>query len=321
MEYAKLGPTGLTVSRMCLGTAFRSGADPERSAGAIEKAFDLGCNFLDTANIYQAGRSEEIVGKAIKGRRDLFVVTTKVGMQTGEDPNHAGLSRKTILREAEGSLTRLGTDFIDLYLLHQPDPETPIEESIQALEDLRRDGKIRYAGVSNFPAWQVCDALWAGDRVGGQPLVCNQVAYSLLDRRIEEELVPFCLDKRVSITAYCTTFIGLLNARYRYGRPKPQGGSWDGGPYSYDACLTPATDRVIEALTEIGEAHGATATQAAMAWCLAKPAVTCVISGADSAERVASNFDAVDLELSDEDQQRLDTVSARMRTDPRKGQV
>jgi len=321
MRYVKLGSTGLTVSRMCLGTGFRSGADAERAAGAIEKACDVGCNFLDTANVYKAGWSEEVVGKAIKGRRDRFVVTTKVGMQTGDDPNVAGLSRKTIFREVEGSLRRLGTDFIDLYLLHQPDPDTPIEESVRALDDLCRMGRIRYAGVSNFAAWELCEALWAADRLGAAPLVCNQVGYSLLDRRIEDELTAFCHSRNVGVTVYCSTFIGLLSGRYRYGKPKPEGGSWDGGPYNYEACLTPAAGRVIETLREIARERDATPTQIAMAWCLANPDVTSVITGADSADQVASNFEAVDLTLGDEELKQLDDVSARMRMRPRVGPV
>jgi len=315
VEYVTLGKTGLRVSRMCLGTAFRSGPDAGRDA--IEKAYELGCNFLDTANIYQDGASEEIVGRAIKGRRDRFVVTTKVGMQGGDDPNKAGMSRKTVFREIEGSLRRLQTDYVDLYLCHQPDPDTPIQETMKAMNDLVRQGKVRYVGVSNFAAWQVCEAMYAADQLGAGPIACNQIPYSLLHRRIEDELMPLCRARDIGITAYCTTFIGLLSGRYRYGRPKPSGGSWDGGPYLYDACLTPETDRVIEALVEIARAHDATPTQVAIAWCLTRPEITSVITGADSAQRVASNVKALHLPLTHNDRQHLTTLSARMRMSPR----
>jgi len=317
MEYVTLGKTGLRVSRMCLGTMLRSGPDAGRDA--IEKAYELGCNFLDTANVYHDGGAEEIVGDAIKGRRDRFVVTTKVGMQEGDDPNKAGMSRKTVFREIEGSLRRLQTDYVDLYLCHQPDPATPIEETLGAMHDLVRQGKVRYVGVSNFAAWQVCEAMWTLDRLGAGQVACDQVLYSLFDRRIEDGLVPLCRARGVGITAYCTTFIGLLSGRYRYGRPKPEGGSWDRAVYRYDACLTPETDRVIQALVEIADQHAKTPSQVAMAWCLSHPEITSVITGADSPERVASNFEALDLELTHDQRERLNTVSAGMRMTPRDG--
>ncbi len=319
MQYAELGSTGLRLSRMSFGTAFRSGFDEQKCLRAIESALDLGCNSLDTANIYQSGRSEELVGTALRGRRDHVVVTTKVGEQAPEEKQ---LSRATIMREVEGSLRRLATDYIDLYLCHKPDPSTPFAETIRAMDDLVVQGKVRYVGVSNYQAWQVCEGLCLGDRDGLTPLVCDQVPYSLLDRRIEDELVPFCSLRKVGITAYCTTFVGLLSGDYRLGAPPDPGRSWDlTGPYRYDLCLTPATDLVIETCRRIGGIHGRTAANVAMAWCLHRPEVTSVIAGADSEERVRSDFAAVDLVLTQEEIDELDSVSRGMRMAPSQGSV
>ena len=303
---------------MCLGTVFRSGIDPDRCLAAIEEAHDLGCNFLDAANIYQEGASEEIVGKAIKGRRDKFIVTTKVGSPHEDDPASGGLSRKAIHHEVEQSLRRLDTDFIDLYLCHFPDRDTPIAETVGAMDDLVREGKVRFPGVSNFSVHQLTEALQEAERTNAAPPVCNQVKYNLLERGIEDDVIPFCGERKVAVTLFATTYIGLLSGRYRRGRPPPEGTSWHRGPYNYKAAMTPEVDCVIEALIDVGRECGRTPSQVAMAWCLARPEVTAVITGSDSAERVASNFQAGDFELTTEDRARLDEVSAGMRLEIRK---
>ena len=319
MQYAKLGGTGLTVSRMCLGTVFRSGVEEEaRCIEAIRKAEELGCNFLDTANFYQEGGAEAIVGKAVAGRRDKFVISTKVGAPMTEDLNGGGLTRKAIFREVEASLKRLNTDYIDCYLCHFPDPETPLIETVRAMDDLVRQGKIRYPGVSNHPAWMLCETMWTADRINACPPVVNQVAHSLLGRGIEKELIPFCQKHEVGITLFATTEIGLLSGRCRYGQAPPEGTSWHRGPYNYKAAMTPEVGQVIEAVIDIAEQRGKTPSQVAMAWCLTRPAVTAVITGSDTPERVESNFGAVDWDLSEEEVRRLDDISKNVQLVMRK---
>jgi aryl-alcohol dehydrogenase-like predicted oxidoreductase len=213
----------------------------------------------------------------------------------------------------EASLTRLKVDYIDLYLCHFPDPDTPLEETLRTLDDLVRQGKIRYPGCSNFPAWQMCESLWISDRGSLAKFACNQVAYSLLDRRIEEELIPFCAHANVGITAYATTAIGLLSGRYGYGQAPPTGSPWALGPYNYRAIMTRAVDDVIRALAATARERQKSPAQVAMAWCLARPQVASVIVGADTTEHVAEDFGAVGWQLSAGEVNHLDTVSWGMR--------
>ena len=319
MQYTKLGATGLTVSRMCLGTVFRSGTDDmDRCIAAVRRAEELGCNFLDAANVYQDGMAEVIVGKAVAGRRDKFVITSKVGATITKELNSGGLTRKGIMRDVEASLKRFNTDYIDCYLCHFPDPETPLVETVRAMDDLVRQGKIRYPGVSNYPAWMVCETLWTAERIGAFKPVVNQVAHNLLQRRIEDELIPFCQKHEIGITLFAATAIGLLSGGCRYGQAPPKGTSWDRGPYNYKAAMTPEVGKVIETVIEIGKERDRTPSQVAMAWCLTRPAITAVITGADTAERVESNFGAVDWELTAEEIERLDHVSEHVRLDMRK---
>ena len=319
MQYTKLGATGLTVSKMCLGTVFRSGIeDPDGCIAALHRAAELGCNFFDVANFYQEGQAEVIVGQAVAGKRDQFVISTKVGAPMTEELNAGGLTRKAIMREAEASLRRLNTDYLDCYLCHFPDPETPLIETVRAMDDLVRQGKVRYAGVSNYPAWMLCETLWTADRLGACPPVVNQVAHNLLQRQIERELIPFCQKHEVGITLFAATAIGLLSGRCRYGQPPPEGTSWHRGPYNYKAAMTPEVGKVIDTVIEIGQERDRTPSQVAMAWCLTRPGITAVITGADTAERVESNFGAVDWELTAEEIERLDHVSEHVRLDMRK---
>ena len=309
MEYVKLGNTDLRVSRMCLGTLFRARADRTVFLSAIDEAAALGCNFLDCANIYRDGDSERLVGKAIRGRRDQFVVGTKVGSPMNDDPSTGRLSRHVIMRQAEASLERLGTDYIDLYTCHRPDPDTPIEETLGAMADLVRAGKIRYAGASNFEACRMDEMLRVSRRDGLCPLISNQVCYSLLYRRIEEEVLPFCRAEGIGATVFSTTTLGLLSGRFRHGRPPPKDTSWYRGPYNYRAAMSPEVDRVIQELIDIAERRGKTPAQVAMAWCLAREGVSCVITGADTPERVRENCGAVGWGLSEEEESRLGKVS------------
>jgi aryl-alcohol dehydrogenase-like predicted oxidoreductase len=313
MEYLKLGATDIEVSRLCLGTVFRAEGPEAACLATIERAADLGCNFLDCANVYRDGFSEQVVGKAVKGRRNKFIITSKVGAATVEGVNNGGLSRRTIMRDVEASLKRLGTDYIDFYLCHFPDPNTPLDETLRAMDDLVRQGKIRHPGCSNFPAWQLCEALRLSSESNCASFACNQVQWSLLDRRIEEELIPLCTSKNVAITVFAVTFIGLLSGRYRYGQPPPPGTPWEKGPYNYRAAMTRATDRVIQTIIEVAQQRGKTAVQVAIAWCLTRPQITSVIIGADVPEQVEEDFGALGWKLADDELSRLNDVSEGMR--------
>lgn len=312
LQYARLGASDLRVSRLCLGTVFRSAPDEAICIAAIRAAAELGCNFLDCADFYGAGRSERIVGAAVEGRRDRFVITTKVGAPMPEAPA-GGLRRDYVLRACEASLRRLGTDYLDCYLCHFPDPRTPLDETLSAFDRLVTDGKVRYPGVSNFSARQVQEAAEIGRRRGWASVVCNQVGYSLLDRRIEQELLPGIAPLGTGVTAYATTAIGLLAGRYRYGRPPPAGTSWRRGPYNFRAAMTPAAGRVIDAVLDIARCHGTSPTRVATAWCLRRPAVNAAIIGTDTPEQVRQNFRDADWELPAEDAAALDRCSAGLR--------
>ena len=189
MDYRRFGATGVKVSPICLGSAFRGRPGDDVCKAIIAQAIDLGINFIDVANIYQEGHSERLVGEVLKGRRDQFVLTTKVGSSMGIGPNDTGLSRAHILREIEHSLRRLQTDHIDIYLVHQLDPTTPHQETLRALDDLVHQGKVRYLGCCNYAAWQVCAALWTSDRAGLTPFIGVQNHYNLLRRSPERELL------------------------------------------------------------------------------------------------------------------------------------
>jgi len=309
MNYARLGNTNLNVSRICLGTVFRSEPDEASCVAAIHTAADLGCNYLDCANIYRDGLSEEIVGRAIQGRRDQFVVSTKVGGPEAGVSVSGGLSRGEIVRAAEASLRRLDTDYLDTYLCHFPDPETPLDETLHALDELVEQGKVRHVGVSRFEGWRLAEAFAICELEKLAMPVCHQLGYSLLDRRIEDEVVPYSCQKLMSVTVFATTAIGLLSGRYRYGQPPPLNTSWQRGPYNYRTAMTQQVDEVIQTVMEIADGHQKSPSQIAMAWCLAQPGITSVITGADTTDRVRENCAAEEIQLSSDELDRLDRVS------------
>ena len=313
MEHARLGNSDLNVSRICLGTAFRSEPDEESCVATIREAAELGCNYLDCANVYQDGFSETIVGRAIQGRRDQFVVSTKVGGPETDVPASGGLSSNEIMRAVEASLRRLDTDYLDTYLCHFPDLDTPLEETLRAMDDLRQQGKVRHVGVSRFEGWRLAESLSICQRKKLAAPVCNQLGYSLLDRRIEDEVLPYCRERSVAVTVFAATAIGLLSGRYHFGQPPPPGGSWHRGPYNFRAAMTRHVDQVIQTVAEIADAHNKSPSQIAMAWCLAQPGITSVITGADTVERIHENCAAVDIQLSADDLDRLDRVSEGQR--------
>jgi aryl-alcohol dehydrogenase-like predicted oxidoreductase len=318
MEYVRFGTAGVKVSRLALGLGLRGQADAGAAERLVRRALDGGVTLFDCANVYglmddraSAGRSEEVLGKALKGRRDDVVITSKVVSQVGPGPNDQGGSRYHILREAERSLRRLDTDRIDVYLLHAFDAETPLEEQLRALDDLVRGGKVRYAGVCNYQAWQVCRALWLQERMGAAPLITAQNPYSLLNRRLEEELFPMARALGVGIMAYAPLGTGLLSGAYARDAPPPAGTLWGEQRRAHLArTLAGRPAEVLGAVREVAGRHGASVAQVALAWVLAHPEVTVAISGADTADQLAENLGAVELRLTSEDRELLDRTSA-----------
>jgi aryl-alcohol dehydrogenase-like predicted oxidoreductase len=320
MEYTYLGKTGLQVSRVCLGTAFRASLFKERYDDAlctrvIHHALEHGVNFIDTANYYSYGRSEEIVGRALHGRREDVVLATKVRSPVKDHPgpNDTGLSRYHIMRECEHSLRRLRTDHIDLYWLHAPDEHTPIEETLRALDDLIRQGKVRYIGCCNYPAWQLCEALWTSDKHGLDRFIAIQNQYNLLNRwEVEPDLLPMCRKFGLGLTTYSPLAVGLLSGRFRRGKPAPAGTPWaEGEPYEnrFDQAMSESADRIVQQLIDMGSSHGKTPSQVALRWLLDKPEVSSIIMGPDRPEHVEDVLGAVGWALSPEERQVLDTLS------------
>ena len=313
MDYVRLGRAGVKVSRLCLGTAFRgywNGHTEEATAiRTVETAIDLGCNFIDCANYYYQGRCEDLLGKAIKGKREDLVVTTKVWSRIGEGPNDQGLSRFAIMREVERSLNRLQTDYIDIYLLHNWDPNTELDETLKAFDDLVRQGKVRYVGACNFTAAQTVEALWTAERGGLDPFFVLQNQYNILQRwDIEPEILPICRQYGMGMMTYSPLAVGLLTGRFRRGQTPPADSAWTAGD-RFDAALDEKTDQIIQQLVDIGEAQNKTPAQVAIAWILANDDVTAPIIGPDRPEHVEEVFGALDVEFSAEQLQALDELS------------
>jgi aryl-alcohol dehydrogenase-like predicted oxidoreductase len=311
MQYRRLGNSGLEVSAIGLGTnnfgdnsrwPFQMGA--KEVAGLIDASLDAGVNTIDTANAYGAGRSEEYIGLALEGKREQAIIATKVYGRMGEGPNREGLSRKAIMHEVEQSLGRLRTDYIDLYQLHQVDSVTPIEETLRALEDLVRQGKVRYIGCSNFEAWRVCEAIWTSKAAGLSPMVAVQPAYSLLNRDVESEMLPFCDRYGVGVLPYFPLEHGLLTGKYRRGEKAPAGTRLA----SRTGPLESADFDVLEGLEAFSSARGHTLLELAFAWLLSRPSVSSVIAGATSAEQIRANAAAVDWQLTEQELGEIDAI-------------
>jgi aryl-alcohol dehydrogenase-like predicted oxidoreductase len=318
MEYRQLGRSGLRVSVLTLGTmAFGRTGSPRIGAvdlaGArrqIDLALDAGVNLFDTADVYGSGASEETVGRVIAGRRDRLLLATKARMRMGEGQNDTGLSRYHLIRSCEASLRRLGTDHIDLYQVHEWDGQTPLEETLEALDTLVRTGKVRYIGSSNYAGWQLVKALATSDRLGYQRFISQQIYYTLQARDAEYELIPAGIDQGVSVLVWSPLAGGLLSGKYRRGQPAPEGarhfGGWTEPPVHDETKLYDT----IEVIVEIAAAHEISASQVALAWLLGRPAVGSLVIGARNEEQLTDNLRSVDLQLSTDDRARLDAVSA-----------
>src|SRR3954464_2011418 len=286
MEYRQLGRSGLRVSTITLGTMGFGGTgwatpvgqiDVEGARKQIGLARDAGVNLFDTADVYSSGLSEEILGKALGSDRDEVLIATKVRLPMGEGPNDAGASRHHIIRSAEASLRRLGTDYIDLYQVHEWDGHTPLEETLTALDDLVRSGKVRYVGCSNYAAWQMMKALGIADARHLERFASNQLYYSLQARDIEAEIVPAALDQGVGILVWSPLAGGLLSGKYRRDREAPAGSrhltEWSEPPVRDEEGLYD----IVEALVETAEAHGVSAAQVSLAYLAQKPGITSLI--------------------------------------------
>ena len=312
MEYAGLGRTGLKVSRVCLGTnMFGAGyVDDRRAIGVVDRAYERGINFIDTADAYHDGLSERVVGRAVKGRRHDFVIGTKGFIPTGPGVNDRGLSRKHLVAAVEASLRRLDSDYVDLYQVHYWDPDTPLEETLGTLDEMVRQGKIRYLGCSNFAAWQLGKALWASDRLLLERFESVQPEYNFSRREIERELFPLCLDQQVSVIPYQLLMGGVLTGRYRQ-ESGPSADSHMASRHAQRAKETYWTGESFEKaerLRSMAAETGYEPAQLVVAWALSKPAVTSVIVGASRPEQVARNAEASTTKLSGDLLERLDAL-------------
>ena len=320
MKYNLLGKSGLLVTDICLGTMI-FGEDSERSTSPseakkmIHRYIDAGGNHIDTANVYAAGRSEEIVGQALNGKRDRVVLATKVRFPTGEGRNDVGLSRHHIIESVHASLRRLDTDYIDLYYMHCWDPLTPIQESLRAFDDLVAAGKVRYIGVSNFKAWQVMKALSVSDANGWNRFVAGQYQYSLVVRDIEHEFVDLCLSEGIGLTPWGPLGGGFLSGKYRRDqRPIDASEGRIAGSESFveESWEHRNVDRnwqILDAVDEIVKARGATHPQIALAWLRAQPAVASVIIGVRTMAQLEDNLQAANIELDEDELAILDQAS------------
>ena len=308
MKYRKLGGSGLEVSEIGLGTNnFGQRLDFESSDRVISQCIDSGINLIDTSNSYGATLSEEYIGRSLVGRRDGVVLATKVSSRMAEGPNQAGNSRIHIMDQIDASLARLQTDYIDLYQIHWWDDNTPIEETLRALDDLVRDGKIRYFGCSNFSSWQVCESVWTSRSVGINSFVSVQPHYSMMERSIESELLPFCQKYDVGVLPYYPLANGFLTGKYRRGENIPEGtrlGVNDRGMF------TEENFDLIEKLDSFSSKREKTVLDLAFAWLLARDEISSVIAGATSAEQVVSNAATAEFVLTKEEYNDLSSILA-----------
>ncbi|MDQ6843323.1 MAG: aldo/keto reductase [Bacteroidota bacterium] len=319
MKYNLLGNTGLKVSELCLGTMTFGGKGRFKPIGSLQqgdvdalvkRSVDAGINFIDTANVYSEGWSEELTGQSIHNLgldRDSLVLATKVRGKMGEGPNDSGLTRKHIIQQAEASLKRLKTDYIDLYQIHSYDPLTPLEETLWALDDLIKAGKVRYIGASNMAAWQLMKALGysAANRVAR--FVSLQAYYTIAGRDLEREVIPLLKDQKVGLMVWSPLAGGLLSGKYKRNEENNEGGrraNFDFPPVNKDRAFD-----IVDLLQPMAEAKGASVAQLALAWLLKKPVVTTVIIGANKMEQLDDNLKSIDIEFTAEELQQIADVS------------
>jgi aryl-alcohol dehydrogenase-like predicted oxidoreductase len=317
MKIKRLGRTGLKVTEICLGTmTFGHQCDEAASFAIMDAAAARGVNFIDTADVYPVpvsldtvGRTEEVVGRWLRDKRDEFILATKCRHPMGERPNDAGLSRKHIITAIEASLRRLQTDYVDLYQVHAPDPDAPIDETLRALDSIVESGKARYVGCSNFKAWELAKALWASDKLGLARFDSVQPRYNLLARDIEAEMLPLCLDQGVGVIVYNPLAGGLLTGKHHRDQPPAANTRFAvAGPMYRARYWNDANFEAVGRLKEFFAARGKSLTHVAVAWVLRQPAITSAIVGATSAAQLNDSLQAVDTQLDDEEMQQLNDV-------------
>ncbi len=313
MKLRKLGRTGLKVSNLCLGTmTFGNstwGCDEPTSARIVARFLDAGGNFVDTADVYSTGVSEEITGRAIRNKRSQVILATKVAGPMGTTANDLGLSRKHILDAIDGSLRRLGTDYLDLYQVHAYDPTTPLDETLRALDDCVRSGKVRYLGCSNFSAWQLMKATALARELGTARFDCLQPQYSLVCRSIEREHIPLCLEEGIGVIPWSPLGGGLLTGKFRKGGAAPEGSRAAVDPTNRERFENEKNLAIADAVVGAAKALGKTASQVALAWAATQPGVTSPIFGARTLEQLEDNLGAADLVIPEEERKRLNEVS------------
>jgi aryl-alcohol dehydrogenase-like predicted oxidoreductase len=306
MELHWLGQTGIQVSQLCLGTMMFGAwgnRDQDECTAIVDRALDAGINFIDTADVYSQGGSEEIVGRALKGRRDDIVLATKFYNRMGKDPNHAGASRRWIVRACEDSLRRLGTDYIDLYQIHRFDERTDVDETLGALSDLMRQGKVRAIGSSTFPAERIVETQWTAERRGHVPLRCEQPPYSIFVRGIERDVLPTCARYGMGVIVWSPLNSGYLTGKYRAGE-EPADGSrfarFQDGLWSLDPRATDRKLELVDELRKLAEKGGVDLITLAIAFTLRHPSVTSAIIGPRTLEQLESQLPASDYVIADD---------------------
>jgi len=310
MNYRLLGRTGLKVSELCLGTMMFGG--PTNHADSIQimhRALDQGLNFFDTADMYSTGKSEEVVGEALVGRRDGVILATKACNPMGPGIHQQGLSRRWLLQALEDSLRRLRTDYIDLFYCHKPDPNTPWEETLKTLDDMVRQGKVRYTACSNFRAWKVCEAVGISERQGWERFSCVQPLYNIVNRDIEVELLPLCQAKQLGVVTYSPLARGILTGKYAAGAPFPEGSrAARNDKRMQEAELRDESLHVATELKAYCDKKGCRTSAFALAWCLANPILTSVILGPRTMEQFEDNLHALDVTITPEDERFVDSL-------------
>jgi len=311
MKYRNMGRTGLKVSEMSLGTmTMGTEVSEEDSINIIKSALAAGINILDTADVYSGGRSEEIIGKALKEERHSVVIATKVNERRGPGPNDAGLSRKHIMWGIEESLRRLQTDYIDLYYCHFFDYETPIEETLRTLDDLVHEGKVRYIGCSNFWAWQLCKSLWVSELHNLARFDCIETPYNLLTRDIEPELLPLCANEGIGVCVYNPLASELLTGRHAPDKPPTEGRFTLEmlGPMYLERYWSDINFQAVDRLKQIAKEHDRSLSQFALAWILSNKTITSFLSGVTSLRQLEENLAATEVELTEEELLACDEV-------------
>jgi aryl-alcohol dehydrogenase-like predicted oxidoreductase len=322
VEYISLGRTGMMVSRLCLGAMmFGQRTTEDDATEIINYALEQGINFIDTSNTYGEwgegkGRSEEIVGSVLArtGRRDEVIVATKFRWNMGDKPNDSGVSRHHIMQQVENSLRRLQIDHIDLYQIHAPVREIPIDETLRALDDLVRAGKVRYIGTSNFSAWMIMEGLWTSDRLGLNRFVSEQPPYSMANRYIERELVPMAQAHDIALLPWSPLWGGLLTGKYRRDQPLPSDSRLTFEPLQgiWDSALEARFYDLIDLLDEVAASKDCTIPQLVLAWTIAQPGITSAIIGPRTLAQVEDNIGAVEVQLTTEERERIDAIAPPM---------